>query len=198
MATQLQTDEREQILRDLLNHERNLALARVREYRIAQEEEATPPPSDELDAARALADVETHASLIEQAEDRLRRIDFAFNLMEQGRYGVCAQCGEEVPLARLKVVPFAAYCVDCQEKRNHLRRLGKGNIDEPFAHRWDLPEEMAESTETSHDEFVPISEEGPAEAESGLPAFRKRRRLMPGAGASPSVRRGPRKRGGAA
>ncbi len=198
MATQLQTDEREQILRDLLNHERNLALARVREYRIAQEEEATPPPSDELDAARALADVETHASLIEQAEDRLRRIDFAFNLMEQGRYGVCAQCGEEVPLARLKVVPFAAYCVDCQEKRNHLRRLGKGNIDEPFAHRWDLPEEMAESTETSHDEFVPISEEGPAEAESGLPAFRKRRRLMPGAGASASVRRGPRKRGGAA
>ncbi len=197
MATQLQTDEREQFLRDLLIHERTLALARVREYRTAQEEEATPPPSDELDAARALADVETHASLIEQAEDRLRRIDFAFNLMEQGRYGVCAQCGEEVPLARLKVVPFAAYCVDCQEKRNHLRRLGKGEIDEPFAHRWDLPEEMAEATETSRDEFVPISEEGPAEPESGLPAFRKRRRRTQGAEAAASTRRGPGKRGGA-
>lgn len=161
MRSEKEIQERAKSLRELLSHERNLATAKVREYRTAQEEDALPPPSDELDSARALADVETHASLIERDEERLRAVDFAFNLLEQGRYGQCAQCGEEIPLERLKVVPFAAYCVDCQNKRNHARRLGEGTIDEPFAHQWDLPEEMVESTETLRDEFIPISQEGP-------------------------------------
>jgi RNA polymerase-binding protein DksA len=169
MQTQRQVNGRNDSLREFLNHERNLALARVREYRTAQEGEALPPPSDELDAARTLADVETHASLIERAEERLRAIDFALNLLERGRYGKCAKCGEEIPLERLKAVPFAAYCVDCQQRRNHARRVGEGKVDEPFAHQWNLPEEMAESTEASHDEFIPVSEEGPAEEE---PDFR--------------------------
>jgi RNA polymerase-binding transcription factor DksA len=84
-----------QSLRELLNHERNLALAKVREYRTAQEEDALPPPSDELDSARALADVETHASLIERNEERLQAIDFAFNMHARARrYGQRAQCGD--------------------------------------------------------------------------------------------------------
>jgi DnaK suppressor protein len=165
MQTQTRINGRTRSLRDLLNHQRNLALTRVREYRAAQEADASPPPGDELDTARALADVETHASLIERAEDRLRAIDFAFNLLERHRYGICAQCGEEIPMERLKVVPFAAYCVDCQGKRNHDRHVGEGTIDEPFAHQWDLPEEMAEPTEESHDELVSISQEGPIENE---------------------------------
>ncbi len=152
-------------LQELLTHERNVTLARVREYRAAQEQEALPPPSDELDTARVLSDVETHASLIERAEERLRNIDFAFNLLEQGRYGICAKCGEEIPLKRLKAVPFATYCVDCQQKRNHARRVGEGKVEEPFAARWDLPEEMAASTETSRDEFIELPEEGPEEEE---------------------------------
>ena len=79
---QAQPQERAQQLRNLLNHECNVALARVREYRAAQKGEALPPPSDELDTARALADVETHANLIERAEVRLRAMDFALNRLE--------------------------------------------------------------------------------------------------------------------
>lgn len=147
-----------------------------------------PPPGDELDAARALSDVETHASLIERAEDRLRAIDFAFNRLEQGRYGICAKCGEEIPLERLKAVPFAAFCVDCQEERNHARHVGEGTVDEPFGRKWDLPEEMAESTETSRDEFIAISEEAPGEEE---PTFRPS--LEPGSEARARGRGRPRK-----
>jgi RNA polymerase-binding transcription factor len=150
-----------QHLREILEHERKVALARVHEYRTAQEQEATPPPSDELDAARTLSEVETHASLIERAEDRLRAIDFALNLLEQGRYGTCDKCGEEIPAERLKVIPFATYCVDCQRKRNRAQHAGEGTVDEPFCHTWDVPEEMVESTEKSRDEYVKISEEGP-------------------------------------
>jgi RNA polymerase-binding transcription factor len=165
MQTQTRTNDRTRSLRDLLSHHRTLALTRVREYRSAQEADASPQPSDELDTARALADVETHASLIERAEERLRAIDFAFNLLERHRYGTCAQCGEEIPAERLKVVPFAAYCVDCQQKQDRARHIGEGTVDEPFAHQWALPPEMAESTEESDDERVSISQERPDETE---------------------------------
>jgi DnaK suppressor protein len=170
--------ERREALRAILNHERNQALARVREYRHDQEEEVTPPPGDEMDVARSLADLETHASLIERVEDRLQAIDFAFDRLEQERYGICAQCGEEIPLERLKALPFAGYCVDCQQKRNHLTRSGKPWVDEPFIHQWDLPEEMAESTETSHDEFVPLpsgEEQSVARAERARPRAVKKK-----------------------
>lgn len=174
-------------LEQLLTHEKNVTLARVREYRSAQEQEATPPPGDELDAARALSDVETHASLIERAEERLRSIDLASNLLEQGRYGICAMCGEEIPLERLRAVPFATYCIDCQKERNRARHLGEGKVAEPFAGKWDLPEEMAESTETSRDEFIELPQEGPEEEEPRFGGLE----LTPGAG---TARRGrPRK-----
>lgn len=168
---QAQPQERTQQLRNLLNHERNIALARVREYRAAQEGEALPSPRDELDTARALSDVETHASLIERAEERLRAMDFALNLLERGRYGICTECSDEIPLERLKALPFAAYCVDCQQKRNRARRVGHGRMDEPFAHQWSVPEEMAEFTEESHDESVAIPEEGIEQEEPDLNAL---------------------------
>ena len=139
--------ERVQSLRNLLNHQRNEALARVRDLRKAQEEDATPPPGDEQDAARTLADVETHAGLIERAEYQLKAIAAAFSRLERGLYGICEECGEEIPAARLTALPFAAYCVDCQSKRNQRLRPGEGDVDEPSRHVWTLPEEMDESLE---------------------------------------------------
>ncbi len=80
---ELEVHNRTNHLKELLMHKKHLALARVHEYRAAQEQDATPSPSDELDGARALPDVEMHASLIERAEARLRAIDSALNLLEQ-------------------------------------------------------------------------------------------------------------------
>ncbi|HZO82035.1 MAG TPA: TraR/DksA family transcriptional regulator [Candidatus Binataceae bacterium] len=184
---QTSTHDRDSSLQQILSHERNITLARVREYRAAQEQEAPATPGDELDAARALSDVETHASLIERAEERLRSIDLCFNLLERGRYGLCAKCGEEIPLERLKVVPFATFCIDCQQSRDRARHLGEGRLGEPFARNWDLPEEMAEPTEGSHDEFVALPQEGPEEE---APAFGE---LELGEGAG-SARKGRRPR----
>lgn len=184
-------DHRLQKMRAILNHERNLALERVRELRRDQDQEALPPPADEMDAARSLADIETHASLIERAEERLKDIDFAFNRLEQGRYGICAQCGDEISLERLAALPFAAYCLDCQEKRNHASPAGKPWIDEPFIHQWDLPEEMEETTETSHDEAVPLAPEAMAIpiAPRSRPKARLSKQLAKAAPAKPRKRK---------
>ena len=167
---QAQPQERTQQLHNLLNHERNVARARVQEYRAAQEGEALPPPSDELDTAHALADVETRASLIERAEERLRAMDCALNLLEPGRYGICTECGDEIPLERIKALPFAAYCGIVSISGITLATWAKGEWTNPSL-TIGAPEVIAESTEKSHDEFVAILEEGLEQEEPDLNAF---------------------------
>ncbi len=150
--------DRLETLKAILSRERNKAIARVRGYRRDQDDEATAPPADELDAARTLAEVETHASLIEQAEHQIKQIDAAFRRLEQGRYGLCEECGREIALERLEALPFATRCVDCQKDQNRVRR-GEGGMIEPFGRQWEVPTEVDESSETPRDEMVRLPEE---------------------------------------
>ena len=36
--------------------------------------------------------------------------------IEQGIFGRCEECGEEIPEARLEAVPYARHCIDCARK----------------------------------------------------------------------------------
>ncbi len=164
--------ERVRALTDLLRHLRNETLAKIREHRQEQDEAATPPPGDELDMARSLAEVETEASLIERAEYRLKAIEAALGRLEQGRYGECEDCGCAIAIDRLKALPFATRCVDCQAKRNRAGALGEGTIDEPFRRTWEMPEETDESFEkgdesSSPEESMPVRDRSPFGPEVG-------------------------------
>jgi DnaK suppressor protein len=149
---------RDEELRHILEHERSAALERVRDLRVKQDEDVVPPPGDEVDAARSLSDVETHASLIERAEDRLKAIDFAFNRLEQGLYGICAQCGEEISIERIRAVPFAVFCIDDQQRRDRAARPARDWTERPMVHTWDVPAEMQITTDDP-----PESSPGPEE-----------------------------------
>ena len=50
-------------------------------------------------------------------------------------------------MERLKAMPFAAYCIECQKGRNERRRPGEGEVDEPSRHVWTPPDERKESVE---------------------------------------------------
>ncbi len=132
-------------LRDILTHQRNVLLARIRELRRSQAEEQVTEPSDDLDVARSQADVETHASLIEHSGDLLKAIDTAASRLEEGRYGTCEECGTDIPLKRLDALPFAIYCVECQKQSETGRE--RGTISESFMRHWEVPEEMNGSLE---------------------------------------------------
>ena len=71
-------------------------------------------PGDESDHARLHEDMELNVSLIDLTERRLSAILAALERIEEGRYGICGQCGEEIPSERLRAMPAAVYCVDCQ------------------------------------------------------------------------------------
>lgn len=60
------------------------------------------------------------ARILTQLDDRSRRaldeIDRALERMVQGSYGLCVECEEEIPLARLQALPTATRCVECASK----------------------------------------------------------------------------------
>jgi RNA polymerase-binding protein DksA len=55
-------------------------------------------------------------SLGNSSEQELEMIKFALLRIEDGSYFHCDKCGEEIPPARLELLPFTAYCVNCAEK----------------------------------------------------------------------------------
>lgn len=68
---------------------------------------------------RSLIDLleDTGLAVADIRRQQLTRMDQALAQFEQGRYGFCETCGQEIPEARLRAEPFAIRCVDCQQQR---------------------------------------------------------------------------------
>ncbi|MDX9714796.1 MAG: TraR/DksA C4-type zinc finger protein [Dissulfurispiraceae bacterium] len=56
-------------------------------------------------------------------KDMLTKIDIALRKITEGTYGICEECGEEISEARLKVMPFAIYCREDQEKKEMMEKF---------------------------------------------------------------------------
>ena len=78
---------------------------------------ATSELPDWVDLASASHERELSIILNGNNEDTLDRIDEALRLIEEGTFGVCQECKKSISKERLTVVPFARFCVNCQEKR---------------------------------------------------------------------------------
>ncbi len=51
------------------------------------------------------------------AEHTLQLVDDALARFENGTYGLCLDCGQEIDAARLQAIPYTPFCLDCQSKR---------------------------------------------------------------------------------
>ncbi|MCM2258489.1 MAG: TraR/DksA C4-type zinc finger protein, partial [Vicinamibacteria bacterium] len=60
---------------------------------------------------------EVDFALMQMKSETLAKIDDAIVRLSQGRYGICLECDEEIAAARLKAVPFADLCRDCQQQQ---------------------------------------------------------------------------------
>jgi DnaK suppressor protein len=56
-------------------------------------------------------------ALIQMKAETLQRINEALARLEEGKYGYCFECGEEIAEQRLRALPFAVRCKDCEEAR---------------------------------------------------------------------------------
>lgn len=58
-------------------------------------------------------------------KESLDRIDLALRKLEEGTYGICEDCGTEISEERLRLIPFAIYCVECLEHREKMEEMEK-------------------------------------------------------------------------
>ena len=73
-----------------------------------------------LDAAEASeADIQDDIefALIQMKSETLTKIGEALSRLEEGTFGYCFECGDEISERRLRALPFAVRCKDCEEAR---------------------------------------------------------------------------------
>jgi len=68
------------------------------------------------DAAATTAERTERLGLVETLKGQLDEVDKALERIEAGTYGQCAQCGKEIPPARLEARPESTLCIDCKSR----------------------------------------------------------------------------------
>ena len=79
--------------------------------------------TDTADEAMASALVDFEVAAIDRHIHELREIEAARERMRHGSYGICSDCGNAVPYARLSAYPAAKRCLGCQQKQENQNRL---------------------------------------------------------------------------
>jgi DnaK suppressor protein len=58
-------------------------------------------------------------SLMGNEKEVLEQIASALERIKEGTYGICEECGKEIPEARLEAIPYAALCVRCTSRQEN-------------------------------------------------------------------------------
>ena len=72
---------------------------------------------DAVESSEADIQEEIEFALIQMKSETLNKIDAALRRLEENTYGNCFECGDEISEARLRALPFAVRCKDCEEAR---------------------------------------------------------------------------------
>lgn len=96
----------------LLKQRDRIAQGLRTEYEVIEPSEL----SDWVDLAAASHERELSIILNGNNEEVLMKIDQALEMIEEGTYGVCVNCGKDIAKERLKAIPFTRLCINCQEK----------------------------------------------------------------------------------
>ncbi len=128
-------------LKRILEERRREILSQVQEkMRDVRAEGALGESQGVLDSAETSeADIQDDIefALIQMKSETLHKIEEALARLDEGTYGYCFECGDEVSERRLRALPFAVRCKDCEEarevaaqrERQHQRRSGGFLLD---------------------------------------------------------------------
>jgi DnaK suppressor protein len=115
------TSSRYADLRKILEGRRNEILSEVQgRIRGVRAEGSQSKLNEVFDAGESSdADIQEDIefALIQMKAETLTKINEALARLEEGHYGNCFECGDEIAQARLRALPFAVRCKDCEEAR---------------------------------------------------------------------------------
>jgi DnaK suppressor protein len=131
--------ERYNTLKAMLEERRNEIQEKLRSLRETMPLEASQTAdAEEQSVNDFVRDIDW--ALTQMKAESLGKIDQAILRLEEGTYGTCEDCDQEIASARLKAVPFADRCIRCQEL------LEERGTEEPVSR---APGRVFETTETA-------------------------------------------------
>ena len=113
MARKLDVEKFKKLLvdeRDRLARERHVAMQEDTESGLELSDYDNHP----ADAASETFERTKNHALDENFKEMIGGIDEALRKIENGTYGTCDRCGEPINVERLKAIPYATLCIDCQ------------------------------------------------------------------------------------
>jgi DnaK suppressor protein len=84
---------------------------------------------DVVDAALDSAQDEINSQLAEVESRELALIENALEQMRNGNYGLCESCNTKIPALRLRALPYATMCIECQRELERNGGGGGGSVD---------------------------------------------------------------------
>ena len=106
-------------LKKMLDNRRRELMAevqgRMRDVRTEGNKERDALDQGESSEVDIQEDIEL--ALIQMKSETLNKIEAARRRLDEGTYGDCFECGDEISEARLRALPFAVRCKDCEEAR---------------------------------------------------------------------------------
>ena len=111
--------ERYNELRRILE-ERRLALMgdmrhKIRNVRAEREEATNLGVRDEVESSEADVQGDMAFAVLQMKAETLKKIGEALVLLSENEFGYCRECGHEIASRRLRALPFAVRCKDCEE-----------------------------------------------------------------------------------
>ena len=73
------------------------------------------------DMASDSYDRELSLNIASGEQEVIYEIDEALKRIGEGKYGKCLSCNKKIPVRRLKAVPYAKHCIQCQSKEENLK-----------------------------------------------------------------------------
>lgn len=109
-------------LREILLDRRRRLRAEIDDCSQRLREEGRLESWDEADRAIHEFDRDLGSARVDRLLRMLQQVDEALLRHAEGLYGRCAECDREIPVGRLRSLPFALYCRECQDARERRVR----------------------------------------------------------------------------
>ena len=85
---------------------------------------------DALDEVQNAAERELAIRNLDRESNLLRNVRAALHRIDEGTFGICLHCEEDISVKRLNAVPWAPYCIQCQEIADRNQEEGSENLDD--------------------------------------------------------------------
>ena len=89
--------------------------------RYAKEGRAENLFREKVEVAGETCEIERYLALERQIRSQLDEVEYALHKFEEGRYGLCEECGQSIDPDRLEALPQAELCLSCKAKNTQDR-----------------------------------------------------------------------------